>query len=110
MCDGAQNGFHFYTKVEITEIRKDSAYYPACITCNKKVTAVDNGFKCDKCSTTNAQFHMRYNLSLQLCDGTDTIYVTLFDEHASALLGISAQDLDNLRQNGDVSFYIIFII
>lgn len=42
---------YFSTRATIMHIRTDNILYPACPTqqCNKKVTAIHDGWKCEKC-------------------------------------------------------------
>lgn len=108
MIDSIPHGIYFYAKAEIIEVRKDNAYYPACDKCNKKITNDDQGLRCEKCPSNNPTVKMRYMLNLNLSDGTDTVYVTLFDEQATSLLGISAEVLDNHRRDDERKFNSYF--
>jgi replication factor A1 len=108
MTDSVANGVYFYAKAEILEIRKDNVMYPACDQCNKKVVSYEGGLRCDKCNINNAPHKMRYMLNVLLSDELDTVYVTLFDEQATSLLGISAQELDQYQQQDQAKFESFF--
>uniref|UniRef100_A0A914Y4V5 Replication protein A subunit n=1 Tax=Panagrolaimus superbus TaxID=310955 RepID=A0A914Y4V5_9BILA len=108
MIESIPHGIYVYSKCEILEVRKDNCYYPACVACNKKVVNSDYGLRCEKCNITNPQHKMRYMLNVSLNDGLDTHYVTLFDEQATSLLGISAEQLDAVRARDENEYNALF--
>uniref|UniRef100_A0AC34F1Q4 Replication protein A subunit n=1 Tax=Panagrolaimus sp. ES5 TaxID=591445 RepID=A0AC34F1Q4_9BILA len=108
MIESIPHGIYVYSKCEILEVRKDNAYYPACVKCNKKVVNSDAGLRCDKCNITNPEHKMRYMLNVNLNDGLDTTYVTLFDEQAMTLLGVSAEQLDEIRSRDENEYNAYF--
>lgn len=98
-------GVYFYAFVTITDVRKDGTIvYPACTTCNKKITDDQHGgFDCEKCGIRGrASYKLKYMLSVQISDISDSTYVTLFDDQAQELIGMTAEQLEILKSE-DVS-------
>jgi replication factor A1 len=108
MIDSIPHGVYVYAKCEIIEVRRDNPYYSACAQCNKKVQNSENGIRCEKCNTSNPVIKQRYMLNVNLSDGLDSQYVTLFDEQATSLLGIDAERLDEIRQRDDKQYNAFF--
>ncbi|KAE9555558.1 hypothetical protein FO519_001229 [Halicephalobus sp. NKZ332] len=108
---GDAKGVYFYSFVTITDVKKDGTIvYPACTTCNKKVT--DNqhgGFDCEKCGVRGkASYKLRYMLSVQISDFTDSTYVTLFDDLAQELLGMTAGQMEILKSEDFERYHEVF--
>ncbi|TBU09826.1 replication factor A protein 1 [Hamiltosporidium magnivora] len=80
-------------------IKEDSLWYNSCIgdQCNKKVVLEDNGgYRCEKCNKIYDDCNVRYMISVHVGDFTGQLWLTLFDEAATRIFGISAKDLKNL--------------
>uniref|UniRef100_A0A914R6U2 Replication factor A C-terminal domain-containing protein n=1 Tax=Panagrolaimus davidi TaxID=227884 RepID=A0A914R6U2_9BILA len=90
------------------KVRIHNPYYSACAQCNKKVQNSENGIRCEKCNTSNPVIKQRYMLNVNLNDGLDSQYVTLFDEQATSLFGIDAERLDEIRQRDDKQYNAFF--
>ncbi|KAH3688181.1 hypothetical protein WICPIJ_000823 [Wickerhamomyces pijperi] len=90
-------------KATVNYVRSENFAYAACSTegCSKKVTDQGDGtWRCEKCDINHAQPKYRYILSLSVVDETGNLWLTLFDEQAQTLLGISANELMELKENG----------
>ncbi|CAN0840647.1 Replication protein A 70 kDa DNA-binding subunit C [Linum grandiflorum] len=84
----------------VTFIRADNFFYTSCPImignrrCSKKVTNDDDGkWWCEKCEQSVDECDFKYVLQVQIQDHTDATWVTVFQECAEELLGISAKDL-----------------
>ncbi|CAB3381247.1 Hypothetical predicted protein [Cloeon dipterum] len=78
--------------VHVLAIKRDNCYYLACPKpeCKKKV--IDNGdgsFFCNKCNLRYEDCNPRLIVSLNVADWTSNTWVTLFDEEAKQMLGIT---------------------
>ncbi|EDO36119.1 predicted protein [Nematostella vectensis] len=83
--------------------RRENCMYKACPSeeCNKKVIEEDSGFYCEKCGRKYPNYKYRLILSAHLADFTGSQWVTCFQESAEALLGRSASDLGQMKENQD---------
>ncbi|CAL5229462.1 g12788 [Coccomyxa viridis] len=98
----------------LTHIKTDTIAYPACTLqyngkqCNKKVVEASSGdgpgqWYCDRC-TAHCQAEWRYMLNLRLEDHTGTEWVTAFQEEAKALVGRSAEEMQQLKDAASPEF------
>lgn len=98
---------YFTTTATIMFIKQETFSYPACANpdgCNKKVVDEGSGWRCEKCDRTwEAPIH-RYILSMNVMDYTGAFWITAFNEVAEQLLGVSANELMRLKEEGDPSF------
>lgn len=102
---------YYSTKASVALIRKENCLYPACPgqNCNKKVIDMNNGmYRCEKCNQEYDTFKHRLMLSVNLADTTDNQWVTMFQDQAEAILGVSAQTLGDLRESNNDAFQKVF--
>lgn len=119
---------YFSTQATIAFIKQESFSYPACANpdgCNKKVMDNGDGWLCEKCEkkwdapiyryvTVNRSLSrsvdrertvglsvIRYILNMNVMDHTGQFWVTGFNEVAEVIMGISANDLQAIRETGD---------
>ncbi|KAI5821081.1 hypothetical protein BZA77DRAFT_298669 [Pyronema omphalodes] len=93
---------YFTTKATITYIKHDNVSYPACLTegCNKKVVKYDDqSWRCEKCNVTHPKAQYRYIMTLSINDATGQAWLNCFDEVGRIVMGMSADDLEELREN-----------
>ncbi|KAI8998395.1 replication protein A 70 kDa DNA-binding subunit [Gaertneriomyces semiglobifer] len=90
---------YFAIRATIMFIRTENVWYPACPAdkCNKKVTDVGNGWRCEKCDKTWPSPSYRYILSFNVADHTGQTWVQTFNESAEQLLGKKADEMVQLR-------------
>ncbi|XP_057677875.1 replication protein A 70 kDa DNA-binding subunit-like [Corythoichthys intestinalis] len=91
--------------------RKENCLYKACpaASCHKKVHQQENGrFRCDKCCKDYPGFKYRFMLSVNLADFGDNMWATCFQETAETLLGLSAEQLGELRDTDETAFNEVF--
>lgn len=91
---------YYSTKGTIVFIKQDGISYPACQSegCNKKVVE-DNegGWRCEKCNKSFPKPNYRYVMTVSVNDHTGQIWLSCFDEVARQIMGISADDLNDLK-------------
>mmetsp|Transcript_2701 Transcript_2701/g.4146 ORF Transcript_2701/g.4146 Transcript_2701/m.4146 type:complete len:416 (+) Transcript_2701:184-1431(+) len=79
-------------------------WYEACPSdsCNKKVMQVDEGqYRCEKCDKIYPGRSLRYILSMMVADEDGHQWVTAFNTEAEAILGKTAEQLNEYVMNGD---------
>lgn len=100
----SENADYFSIKATIVYVKQDSFSYPACLNdgCNKKV--VDNGdgtWRCEKCNINHPKPEHRYIMSLNVNDHTGQLWLSCFDDVGKLIMGMSADALNELKDNGD---------
>lgn len=84
-----------------------SMWYPACPNeaCKKK-KVIDNHngtWSCEKCNQTYDQVEFRYVLQCQIVDNTGNQWCTAFNDQATGMLGITANDLaSQVTESGSI--------
>ncbi|KAB7503649.1 Replication protein A DNA-binding subunit [Armadillidium nasatum] len=102
---------YYSTKATLVFLKKENCLYTACPSdgCNKKVIDMNNGvYRCEKCNKEYDSFNWRLMLQASLADGTDSVWVTLFQEHAETLLGCTSANLGALREHDENAFQATF--
>ena len=79
----------------INYIRHDSdtpLWYESCVneTCKRRVTKKESGFHCSRCELDMEKCVYRYCASVKLCDYTDGVWVSAFNDTFEQLIGIPA--------------------
>lgn len=107
----SENVDYFSLKATIVYIKQDNVSYPACLSegCNKKVTELDPGqWRCEKCDKTHPKPEYRYIMLLNVSDHTGQLWLSCFDEGGRLIMGMSADQLTEVRQNDDKAAGEIF--
>lgn len=102
---------YFTSKATVIFLRKENCMYRACPTesCNKKLIDQGNGmFRCEKCSKEFPNFKWRMILSANIADFSDNQWVTCFQESAELILGKSADELGDMKENNEAAFDQVF--
>ena len=97
-----ENTDYFTTKATIVYIKQENSSYPACLSegCNKKVVEIDPGqWRCERCDKAHPKPENRYILSVSVSDHTGQIYLNCFDDVGKMIMGITADQLMDLREN-----------
>ena len=93
----------------ITHIfREREPWYTACPVkdCNKKVIeAFDGQWSCEKCNAQYPNCIRRYMLYASISDHTNDTGFTLFNDTAEQLLGHTADEMYEMKQNGNEAGY-----
>ncbi|KAI5709630.1 hypothetical protein M8J76_004908 [Diaphorina citri] len=80
----------------IQVFRGSNTTYKACPSqdCNKKVIDQNNGmYRCEKCNKEFNTFTYRLILPVMIGDWTNSVWVTLFQNEAESILGVTAQEV-----------------
>jgi replication factor A1 len=73
--------------------------YEACPDCNKKVTQNSTGeYSCEKCMKEFAGCEHRYILSAQMEDSDGLAWISLFNDQATSVLGMNANEFQQLDE------------
>ncbi|KAH9997570.1 replication factor-a protein [Russula vinacea] len=93
---------YFSTRATVMHIKTDNIVYPACPTpqCNKKVTEMHDGWRCEKCDRSYEKPEYRYIIQMAVADSTGQIWLSGFNDVGLALFGISGNELRSI-QEGD---------
>lgn len=93
---------YFSVKATIVYIKQDNFSYPACSNegCSKKVIETGDGtWRCEKCDANHSRPQYRYIISLSVNDHTGQLWLNCFDDQGRAVMGMSANDLMDLKEN-----------
>ncbi|KAF5864445.1 Replication factor A protein 1 [Aspergillus alliaceus] len=102
---------YFSLKATVIYIKQDTMCYPACLSegCNKKVTELDPGqWRCERCDKTHPRPEYRYIMLISVSDHTGQLYLSCFDEVGRSMMGITADQLMEIRQNDEKAAGDIF--
>lgn len=100
----SENTDYFTTKATIIFVRQENVSYPACMSegCNKKVVEVDPGqWRCERCDKTHPKPEHRYIMSINVSDHTGQLWLSCFDDVGRMIMGMSADQLMDLRESDD---------
>ncbi|KAJ3440667.1 replication protein a 70 kda DNA-binding subunit a [Anaeramoeba flamelloides] len=100
-----QKADYITAKVTITRVLRDLSNpvcYPACNfeNCNKKVTLQGSHWVGEKCNHRIKKPTYRYNAKIRLSDPTNSIYATGFNDTCERILGVNAEEIETLKQQG----------
>jgi len=80
-------------------------YYKACLDSQKKVVENPNGngkkWLCESTGQYYDNYDLRYILSCIVGDTTGSHFVTMFNDHGVALLGVPAKEIEPLKEQGN---------
>ena len=99
-----ENTDYFTTKATIIYVKQENVSYPACLSegCNKKVLEVEPGqWRCERCDKTHPKPEYRYIMSINVSDHTGQIWLSCFDDVGRMIMGMSADQLVELKENDE---------
>lgn len=103
---------YFSLKATVVYIRQDSTWcYPACLSegCNKKVTELEPGqWRCEMCDKTHPKPEYRYIMPISVSDHTGQLWLSCFDDTGRLIMGTSADNLMQLREDDPNAFGEVF--
>ncbi|KAK3181146.1 Replication factor A protein 1 [Lecanicillium sp. MT-2017a] len=108
---GLDDQAYYTIKATIVFVKQDNFCYPACLSqgCNKKVTDMGDGtWRCEKCDVAHDKPEYRYILSINVADHTSHQWLSCFDDTGRTIVGMSADDLMELKENDDTKFMAVF--
>ena len=85
-------------------MRNENPAYPGCPECKKKMVNDENGWRCEKCSKQYPEPTWRYVLTASIEDATAQLFVQLFDDQATTIVGISANEAMRLKDTDADAF------
>lgn len=95
---------YFTLKATIVYIKQDSFAYPACAQegCNKKVVDQGDGtWRCEKCDIAHPRPQYRYIMSVNVNDHTGQLWLSCFDDVGRIIMGMSADELMEVKENDE---------
>ena len=98
----AEKADYFTLKATIIYVRQENIAYPACLSenCNKKVIQQDSGlWRCEACDKNHPKPEYRYIMALNVSDHTGQIWLSGFDDMGRLILGLSADDFMEMKEN-----------
>lgn len=107
----SENTDYFTTRATIIYIKQDNFAYPACLSadCNKKVIQIDDGqWRCEKCDRNHPKPEYRYIMSVNASDHTGQLWLSCFDDVGRMVMGMSADQLMELKENDDKAASDVF--
>ncbi|OCK79190.1 replication factor-a protein [Lepidopterella palustris CBS 459.81] len=102
----SEEATYFNLKASVIYVKHDNFAYPACGSegCNKKVIEDNPGeWRCEKCDKSFPRPHYRYIMSVNVSDYTGQIWLSCFDEAARTIMGMSADQLVEIKDNDEVN-------
>ena len=99
--DSFKERFKFEGKISRFQLtNSNDIMYQSCAssTCKKKVSNIKGLFYCFSCKTNSNTCIYRYYARLELVDSYGSFHVTAFDDTMVHLLGINANDFNNIIQ------------
>lgn len=108
---GMEDQAYYSIKATIVFVKQDNFCYPACSSegCNKKVVSMGDGtWHCEKCNIAHEKPDYRYILNLNVADHTSHQWLSCFDETGRTVVGMSANELMELKENDDAKFAAAF--
>jgi replication factor A1 len=103
---------YFSLKATVIYIKQDNVTYPACLSldCNKKVNnESDPGqWRCERCDKTHPRPEYRYIISANVSDHTGQTWLSCFDEVGRLIMGMTADQLMELKENDEKAASRIF--
>jgi replication factor A1 len=97
----------FSLKASIQYIKQDNFCYPACLSegCNKKVLEIEPGqWRCERCDKNHPKPQYRYIMSVNVSDHTGQLWLSCFDETGRVIMGISADELMEIKEVDEKKF------
>ena len=99
----SEKGDYFTIRATTVYIKQDNLAYPACLNadCNKKVVEEDGQWRCEKCGVSHDRPEWRYILTVSVADHTGQLYLTCFDDVGRIIMGMSADDIVQLKEDDE---------
>ncbi|XP_012275093.1 replication protein A 70 kDa DNA-binding subunit [Orussus abietinus] len=97
----------FVVKATVNLFKLENVLYKSCPTegCKKKLVDQNSGmYRCEKCNREYPNYKYRLLVVSNLVDFTGHQWVTAFNEEGEKLIGVSAQELGNLKESDNDAF------
>jgi replication factor A1 len=92
----------FFLNGYVSRIKNDDRiFYPACLSdnCRRKVMEDASGFRCEHCGKNYMTYQPTYMITAKISDFTESIYVNFAREHGTALMGMTAEEFKEFKEN-----------
>ena len=103
-----EKGQYFFLKAMVNAVKTEQSVYQACPNCRKKMTSDQNTYRCEKCDQSFDKPNHKMMLQVELADFTGSTWVTIFDELATTMLQVSADDLAHWMDSDRERFDRVF--
>ncbi len=106
-----ENTDYFTVKATNIYVKQENFSYPACLSegCNKKVVELEPGqWRCERCDKSHPKPEHRYIMSINASDHTGQLWLSCFDDVGRLIMGMSADQLMELKENNDQAAGEIF--
>ena len=105
-CSNPSAADVFVVRAHINFIKHDDTamWYASCFNserCKKKLTRDGEMFRCDACGESSVTCVYRYVVSMKICDETDGVWVSAFDEKFTEIIGVTADDLKQIQDKSE---------
>ena len=80
----------------------DRTFYLACPECKKKVMEESCGWRCESCDKAMPTCIPTYMLLAKISDVSECIFVNFYRDEGTALMGLKADKLRELKEQGDI--------
>ncbi|KAI6005784.1 hypothetical protein EDD15DRAFT_2384466 [Pisolithus albus] len=96
----------FSTRATIMHVKSDNIAYPACPTqnCNKKVTEVNERWRCEKCDKTYERPEYRYILSMAVADWSGQAWLQGFNDAGLAVFDKTADEIMQMKEQNEAQY------
>ncbi|XP_065830843.1 replication protein A 70 kDa DNA-binding subunit-like [Oscarella lobularis] len=98
---------YFSARAMVVFFKKDNCLYKACPLPDQNFKVVEAGegvYRCEKLDKTFDSFKWRFILQLHIADFSGEQWISCFNESGEALLGMSSEDLGNLKETNETAF------
>ena len=103
---------YFSIRATILFVKQENATYPACSSegCNKKVVEDESGsgWRCERCDKSWPKPQYRYIVTMNVADHTGQLYLNCFDDTGRRVMGMSGDDLMELKENDEKAYDEVF--
>jgi replication factor A1 len=95
--------YYYINAVIMSSSHKKNFFYIGCNNCKKKV----EGGSCTNCSEDKGTKTI-YNFTVQVTDGTGSMWINVFGDDGEKLLGKSAEEVKGIKETNEKNFKIVF--
>ncbi|KIJ69175.1 hypothetical protein HYDPIDRAFT_24028 [Hydnomerulius pinastri MD-312] len=103
MSDKAE---YFSARATVMHIKSENIAYPACPTqgCNKKVTEVNDGWRCEKCEKSFERPEYRYIMSMAVADWSGQAWLQGFNDAGLAVFEKTADEVMEIKERNEAEY------
>ncbi|KIK98077.1 hypothetical protein PAXRUDRAFT_824259 [Paxillus rubicundulus Ve08.2h10] len=96
----------FSARATVMHIKAENIAYPACPTqgCNKKLTEVNDGWRCERCDKSFDRPEYRYIMSMAVADWSGQAWLQGFNDAGLAVFGKTADEVTEIKERNDAEY------